>query len=180
MCFDFIIFTFQSRTFNILTMKIASKILSLLVLVALTVFYVSCGKEPKNTKTEAEKQLEKLKSVWTLQSANDGTDRTADFPNLKLTISGTFAQDGTYNYSFTGTRPNPSPWPVSGTWKFGTNPTTDITRDPATSSEIPMTYTINGTTLEIKFTVSSGSPGWAGGTSRVGSVSGNWTFTFNQ
>lgn len=163
-------------------MKLATKILSLLVLVVITIFYSSCGGDDKKKKTDAEKQLDALKTTWTLQSASDGTDRTTDFPNLKLTVSGTFAQDGTYNYSFTGTRPNPSPWPGSGTWKFGTNPMTEIIRDPGSPQELPApsNYSLSdgGNTLTINFNIPAGHTGFAGGTSRIRSVSGDWTFVF--
>jgi hypothetical protein len=160
-------------------MKLLKSILSLLVIAGLTTFYVSC-KKPDNKKTDEEVQLGKLTQVWVLSSANDGQNRTADFPNLKLTISGSFAQGGTYNYSFTGTRPNPSPWPVSGTWKFGQNVKQDIIRDPGTTNEKNMTYSVTDTGLTISFNVASGSTGFVGGTSRAHSVSGDWTFEFTK
>src|SRR5688572_11598510 len=115
-------------------MKFASRILSLLVMMGLATFYMSCDGGGGEDKSQQEKQLIKLNKSWALVSANDGTDRTADFPNLVLTVSGTYVNDGTYNYSFTGTRPNPSPWPKNGTWKFGTNPLTEIIRDPVSQS----------------------------------------------
>jgi hypothetical protein len=160
-------------------MKIATKVLSLLVLAALATFSIGCGPDDPG-KSDQEKQLEKMVSAWKLTSANDGADRTSGFPNLVLTLSGTFAKDGTYNYAFTGTRPNPSPWPVSGTWKFGTNVASDLIRDPGTANEIPMTYTLTDNSLTINFTIASGSTGWPGGTSRVGSVTGNWSFVFTK
>lgn len=161
-------------------MKIASRILSLLVIATLTIFYTGCKKDDNNKKTEEETQLTKLKGVWTLQSANDGGVRTGDFSSLVLTLGGTYVEGGTYEYSFTGTRPNPSPWPVSGTWKFGSPKTSQIIRDPNTSSETPMSYTVNATNLEISFSVPDGSTGWTGGTSRTRSVSGDWTFVFTK
>src|SRR5690348_7720941 len=123
-------------------MKPALRILSLLILAAITVFYTSCGGDDNKKKTDEEVQLGKLKSVWTLESANDGQDRTGDFTNLKLTLEGNYVEGGTYNYSFTGHRPDPSPWPVSGTWKFGTNKLTDLIRDPGSPSEIAMNYQV--------------------------------------
>lgn len=161
-------------------MKIASRILSLLILFIVATFYVGCKKDDPGKKTEEETQLNKLKGVWTLVSANDGQDRTADFPNLKLTLEGNYVAGGTYNYSFTGTRPDPSPWPADGTWKFGTNKATEILRDPGGVNEIPMQYQATDTDLIITFTIPDGSAGWPGGTSRVKSVTGNWTFTFNR
>ncbi len=158
-------------------MKLVIRILSVVAFAGLATFYTSC-KPDENNKTTEEKQLEKLTQTWSLVSANDGTDRTADFPNLVLTVSGSFAQDGTYNYSFTGTRPNPSPWPVSGTWKFGTDPTTQLIRDPSSANEIDMFYDVSDTSLEISFNVPDTSTGWPGG--RATSVSGDWVFTFQK
>ena len=166
-------------------MKIAFRLLSLLILASIAGFYTGCKHHDDEQKTVEETQLGKLKSVWTLESANDGQDRTADFadtnnPELKLTIEGNYVDGGTYNYSFTGHRPNPSPWPVSGTWKFGTNKLTDIIRDPGSGSETTMNYQVTDTNLIITFNVADGSDGWPGGNSRTRSVSGDWTFTFTK
>jgi hypothetical protein len=159
-------------------MKLATRILSLLVMVALATLYMSCDPGGGDDKSEEEKQLIKLSSDWTFVSATeDGAPRT-DFTDLVLHVTGTFAQNGTYNYSFTGTRPNPSPWPVSGTWKFGTDVLTQIIRDPGTVNVIDMTYTVSDTQLTLNFTVPDGSSGWAGGTSRAKSVTGVWAFVF--
>lgn len=159
-------------------MKIASRLLSLLVIVMITAFYTGCKKDDDDKKTEEETQLAKLNGVWNLESASDGDPRTDDFENLVLTLSGNYVEGGTYDYSFTGERPNPSPWPVSGKWKFGSPKTSQMVRDPGTPSEIAMTYTVNDTNLEISFTVPEGSTGWQG--SRVKSVTGNWTFVFTK
>jgi hypothetical protein len=162
-------------------MKLASRILSLMILVLISTFYMSCGEKEEKKATEEKLQLDKLKSVWTLVSANDGQDRTADFTGpLKLTLAGNYVEGGTYNYSFTGTRPDPSPWPADGTWKFGTNKSTEIIRDPGGINEIAMTYQVTATDLIIYFNVPDGSSGWEGGTSRISSVTGDWTFTFSK
>lgn len=168
-------------------MKILQSVLSLLVLVAVSAFYAGCGGDDEKKDTDEKKQLDKLLGTWTIQSADDGTDRTQEFftddatpQPLKLTLSGNYVEGGTYNYSFTGKRPDPSPWPASGTWKFGTNKLTEMIRDPGGSSEIGMTYTVTDTNLEINFTVPDGSQGWPGGTSRVKSVTGNWKFVFTK
>jgi len=166
-------------------MKIASRLLSLLILGLITTFYTGCKKDDDNKKTEEEIQLDKLKGVWNLVSANDGDDRTDSFapapgadPNLVLTVEGNFVQGGTYNYSFTGTRPDPSPWPASGAWKFGTNKLTQIDRDPGGLNEIPMTYQVTATELILSFNIPAGHSGWPG--SRINSVTGDWTFTFTK
>jgi hypothetical protein len=154
-------------------MKVATRLLTLIAIVGLAVFYSSCKPEEKDNRTTEEKQLGKLTTNWALVSANDGKDRTSDFPNLVLTVSGTFSQGGTYNYSLTGTRPTPSPWPASGTWKFGTDPLTQIVRDPGQAIEIDATYEVSDTDLQIVFTIPDN---WVGG--RTKSVSGKWTFNF--
>lgn len=160
-------------------MKIASRLLSLLILVLVTSFYMGCKDKDPDKKTEEQTQLEKLKGVWVLQTATDDNgDRTGDFTNLALTLAGTYAEGGTYQYSLTGTRPDPSPWPADGTWKFGTTKSTQIIRDPNTNNEIPMSYTVSATELVLEFTVPDGSAGWPGG--RVKSVTGGWTFTFSK
>jgi hypothetical protein len=160
-------------------MKLTTRILSLLVLAGVIVFSAGCDGETKKKKSEAEQQFDKLVTVWVLESANDGTDRTSDFPGLELTLSGTFSEDGIYNYEFTsGTRPNPSPWADSGTWKFGEDPSSDIIRDPGTLTELDMTYEVGASNLEINFTFPEGEAGFPGG--RVESVSGDWTFVFGK
>jgi hypothetical protein len=161
-------------------MKLATRILSLLVMIGLATFYISCDSGGGDDKSQEEKQLIAMSGSWALQSANDGADRTAGFPNLVLTLSGPFSKNGTYNYEFKGTRPNPSPWPQKGTWKFGTNVLTQAIRDPETVNTIDVTYSVSGSTLTMSFNVPDGSTGWAGGTSRVKSVTGDWTFVFTK
>lgn len=168
-------------------MKITLRLLSLLILVVVSTFYAGCKKETDDSETEEKKQLDKLVGAWTLEAANDGTDRTVDFLTeenppapLVLHVQGNYVEGGTYNYSFTGKRPDPSPWPESGTWKFGTNKATQIIRDPNGPEEITMNYVVTETNLEISFVVPDGSDGWPGGTSRISNVIGNWSFTFKK
>lgn len=160
-------------------MKIALRTLSLLILVGVAIFYTGCKDKNENTDTEEKKQLTKLVGAWTLQSANDGQDRTSDFTGVVLHLEGNYTGEGkTYNYNLTGTRPDPSPWPESGTWKFGNPKTTQIIRDPSGVNEITMTYSVTDTDLIISFTVPDGSAGWPGG--RVNNVIGDWEFTFTK
>lgn len=161
-------------------MKIALRVLSLLILAVVSIFYAGCKKDDGDEETVEKKQLDKLVGDWTMQSANDGQDRTVDFPGLVLHLQGNYVEGGTYNYSFTGERPDPSPWPVSGTWKFGTDKNVDIIRDPGGVNEIPMDYQVTATELILIFTVPDGSAGWEGGISRVNNVVGTWTFTFTK
>jgi hypothetical protein len=161
-------------------MKLLTRILSLLILATFATFYMGCGGDDGDDQTEEEKQFNKLKSTWVLESANDGTVRTDDFEGLILTLSGSFAQGGTFQYDFNddGERPTPSPWPDHGTWKFGQSPSTQIIRDPGSNDELEATYEVTAAALEISFKIPDGHPGWAG--SRVNSVQGDWTFTFTK
>lgn len=158
-------------------MKLVKGFLSLFAVAALVMFYASCDKgDPK--KSEEQQQFEQLASTWTLSDARyDGISRKDDFPGLVLTLSGTFADGGTFQYSFTGTRPNPSPWKASGTWKFGQNPKEDIILDPGSAQEKEAIYSLQGNTLTIEFTLLEGEGHAAG---RVSSVEGDWIFTFNK
>ena len=143
------------------------------ILALIIILYcVSCRDEVK----PPPNQLDKLKGTWILTSATDGTDRSGNFANLKLTITGTFKEDGIYKYNFTGTRPDPSPWPVSGTWKFGQNITNTIIRDPGSSDELEMMYDIQNNTLTVAFALADDA-GWPGGTSRMKDIN-DWQFTF--
>ncbi len=164
-------------------MKRTSKFLPFLVLLTATVL-CACKGDDGESKTVEQQQLEKLVGGWTLESAADeSADRTNDFGSigtdrLALQVSGNYTGEGkTYNYSLTGLRPSPSPWPESGTWKFGTNKNTEIIRDPGTPSEIAMSYTVTESKLTLTFTVPDGG-GWEGG--RVKNVIGDWTFVFTR
>lgn len=159
-------------------MKFAARFLSLMILAGAAAFYISCDGGDGGSKSPQEKQFDLLKGSWTLQSASlDGTNKTSDYSNLVLTLAGTFAENGIYDYSFTGTRPIVSPWPASGKWKFGTDPVTDIIRDPNTGDEIAAVYTLTSTTLTVSFDLPAGKS-WSGG--RVGSVEGSWEFVFEK
>lgn len=165
-------------------MKLATRILSLLVMASLATFYMSCDNGGGDDQTEEQKQLAKLVGSWSLASAKeDGVERT-DFDGLVLTLSGTYVSDGgIYQYSFSGTRPNPSPWPGSGSWKFGSNVISELIRDPqqqggTAENEIVMGYNITDTQLTIEFTVPDGHTGWAG--SRAKTVTGDWVFVFTK
>lgn len=151
------------------------RILSLLVLVGFSVFFSSCGDDNNKKDSDEKKQLNKLKFSWTISSAKlDGTDRTGDFTGLQLSISGDYKQDGgSYAYSFTGKRPNPSPWPSSGTWKFGSPATTQIIR---LDDNVTMNYAVTDSQLTISFACATCD--FAG--SRVNQVNGQWEFVFTK
>jgi hypothetical protein len=126
--------------------------------------------------TEEEVQLGKLVKTWNLSSVTlDGGSPGVDYTNFKLVLSGT-AGATNFTYSTQG-RPIKSPWPGSGTWRFGAVVASQVVRDPGTSDELPLTYNVSqdGNSLQINFTFSG--EGYTAG--RLDNVSGNWVFTFN-
>jgi hypothetical protein len=162
-------------------MKIALRLLSLLLLAGFAVLNVACDGGDDPGKSQEEQQFDKLKKSWVLTSATlDGDDRTADFSGVVLSVASgnTFSQDGTYSYSFSGTMPaQRSPWPRSGQWEFGDDPLTQIVRDPGTpANELSMEYVVTDADLQITFTVPGSSDGWS---TRTQAVSGEWVFNFD-
>jgi hypothetical protein len=162
-------------------MKLATRILSLLVLVALTMFYVGCDKENGGSESQQSIQFKKLTGTWTVSSVTDVNGPREDFDGVTLTLGGTFVENASnFSYSLNGTLPQPSPWPkAGGTWKFGTDPSTEIIRDPGKQGfEIPCEYVVSsdGKSLQISFNISG--DGFQGG--RTSSVGGDWTFTFTK
>jgi hypothetical protein len=126
-----------------------------------------------------EIQLGKLSRTWNIISATlNGTLRTSDFTDFKLTISGTFNSSspvGPYSFSIVGNRPDPSPWPVSSTWIF-TNIGEEDNGSFLRNDAVPMTYVIDSNgqlTLEFICT-SCDYPG-----SRIKQVNGTWIFSFD-
>ena len=163
-------------------MKIASKILSVVILLSCVMLYSACDNGGGDGKSETEQQFDKLKAfTWEFASATlDGDDRSADFPGLTMTIGGTFVPEtGVYNYSFGGTLPaERSPWPRTGQWIFGTNPLSEIIRDPDTVDEIVTDYVVTESSLVLTFIIPPTNDGWDG--SRGKAVSGEWVFTFTN
>lgn len=159
-------------------MKIAARILSLLVLASIATLYVNCGGSDPAPVSKEKVQLDKLVGAWDLVSVTENTLPNSNFVGVVMTISGTYATDGaTYDFSSTGTFPNPSPMPkTGGHFKFGANPTTEMIR---TNDSFPMTYALTNSdnNLSITLTGYSGS-GFAGG--RVENVVGNWTFNYTK
>lgn len=158
-------------------MKLGLRMLSVLVAIVMGLSLTNCDEESGGGASEEETQLGKLTGAWNISSVTlDGTPRTTDFPGLVLTISGTFnAPGGTYAYSFAGTRPNPSPWPASGTWQFDANPNSQIVRlDDGQKINYSLGSSNAQLTMEFNYQ-GSGFPG-----SRVEEVGGNWQFVFTK
>jgi hypothetical protein len=158
-------------------MKHLERILSLLILVSAGLFFANCGGDDPAETSEEETQLNKFKATWTLSSANDGTDRTSEYPGMTATFSGNFVAGGTYNYTSSATSwPSVSPWKENGTWKFksGAISNTIVRLDDAL--EMGYTFSNGDKTLTIDFTYSG--TGFNNG--RVNSVDGDWTFVFTR
>ncbi|WKZ58521.1 MAG: hypothetical protein QY309_11650 [Cyclobacteriaceae bacterium] len=158
--------------------KVVSRLASLMIVAGALVFLSNCGGD--DPKDPAQKvQLEKLSTTWNIVSATlDGTTRTADFTGFTLTISGTFNSndpDGPYNYSVSGTRPTPSPWPASGQWEFavlGTGDTGTLLR----SDGVDVTYSISSNN-QLTLSFACVECDYAG--SRVEEVIGDWVFVLD-
>ena len=159
-------------------MKIAARILSLLVLASIATLYVNCGGSDPAPDSKEKVQLNKLVGAWDLVSVTENTLPNSNFVGVVMTISGTYATDGaTYDFSSTGTFPNPSPMPkTDGHFKFGSDPNTQMVR---TNDNFPMTYALTNSdnNLSITLTGYSGT-GFAGG--RVENVNGNWVFNYTR
>jgi hypothetical protein len=153
----------------------ALKLFLLITSVGALFTFSSCGPSPSPQVPVADQQFDKLSKPWKLTSVTlDGNPvTTPSYTGFQLAISGTKGQTSfNYTTTFASTRPL-STWKSSGTWKFGTEPTTMIVRDPGTADELAMTYVVSATTLQITFTYSG--PGY---TTRTDVVNGGWVFNF--
>lgn len=148
-------------------MKLTGKLLLMAGIVALA---LSCKKDNTPEPSLEDQQLAKLSKTWKANSVKkDGVDQTG-YGSFTLTISGT-PGGSPYGYTTAG-RPALSPWPSNGTWVFGTDIASEITRDKGTADELPVTYTVSETTLQLTFQYNGN------GYSRVDNVKGQWTMTF--
>lgn len=160
-------------------MKVFARILSLVVLASAITLFMNCGGSDPKPDSKEKTQFNKLKGTWEVSSVTlDDVDRT-DFDGVSMTISGSYTQDGgSYPYSFSGTMPNPSPWPKTGdSFKFGANPETQLVRladDPDLGLNYVLTNSDN--TLTISFTYNGA--GFTGG--RTEEVNGDWEFVFTK
>lgn len=159
-------------------MRVLQRLLSVALLAGAATLYMNCGGSDPKPKSNFEIQFEKLTPpTWVLQSVvRDTEDMSADFQSVTLDLGGTFNDNNAsaaYTYTFTGTFPDLSPWPKSGTWRFGSDPNTQLVRLDDSQN---MSYTVTDTQLTISFTYAG--EGFIGG--RVNIVEGNWTFTFNK
>lgn len=160
-------------------MKHLNRVFTLLILVSASLSYFGCGGSD-DKQSEEETQLNKLKSdQWTLQSASDPSDRTAEYPGMKLTITGNFSENGTYHYTSTANSwPSVSPWKKEDDWKFQSGAVGSIIVRQSDLQVINYTLSNSDKTLTLNFIYPDNGPGFNNG--RTESVSGNWTFVFTR
>jgi len=139
----------------------------LLLIVAIGMMVLSLVDCKKDDTVEPD-PLAPLVGGWNCVKATKGGVAQDGYDNFKLTLTGSSGAS-TFSYSTAG-RPALSPWPSSGSWKFGTNTATDLIRD----TDLPVSYSVTDTQLEITFTYSGS------GFARIGEVSGVWVFTFSK
>jgi hypothetical protein len=153
----------------------ALKFFLLIASVGVLFTFSNCGGGGSTSEPITDQQLGKLVKTWKLTSVTlaGNAVTTPSYTGFQLAITGTKGQTSfNYTTSFPSTRPL-SAWKSSGTWKFGTEPTTMITRDAGTADELAMTYVVSGTTLQINFNYTGG-----GYSTRTDQVEGAWVFNF--
>jgi hypothetical protein len=155
-----------------------SRIFTVLLIVSVGLLSFNCGGSDDPEKSEEEVQLEKLKAgQWSLLTANDGSDRTSEYPGMTLTFTGTFVAGGTYAYTSSATSwPSPSPWEDEGTWKFASGSVGN--KLIRLSDDVEMTYTLSNSDKQLSLVFNYTGPGFNNG--RTESVEGTWTFTFTR
>lgn len=160
-------------------MKFLTRTLSLITVASLILFFANCGGDGGGGSAKEKTQLKKLSKTWEIVSVDlDNVDRIQDFDNFTLTLSGTFDSDspeGPYTYAVSGSRPDPSPWPASGTWTFAniSGNEGNLLRE---DDDVPMHYRIasNGQlTLEVECAACD----YDG--ARTTEVNGTWTFVLD-
>ena len=151
----------------------AFRILVTFISISSLVSYSSCKSGGGSSETTQDKQLGLLSKTWKISTVTlESVDQTSKWPSFQLTMTGTKGATS-FDYTCAG-RPTFSPWPPTGKWAFGTDPVTQIIRDPSGTDIVPMTYTVTATTLQINFNYTG--PGYA----RISSVAGNWVFNFTN
>ena len=158
-------------------MKFVTKWLSFITLFAAILVLTSCGGDDPE-KSEEEVQLDKLRGAWTLTSVvNDGIDRTDEYVNMEINLTGTYTEGGVYNLTSTADEwPNLTPWNDNDTWKFNSS---DVNGTIVRQSDLQdMDYELSNSDRQLVIEFQYGGPGFNNG--RTASVNGNWVFTFSK
>ena len=164
----------------------ALKAISLIAVIGVLFTLSNCGGGGTTPEPVADVQLAKLSKTWKLTAVTrEGQDQSSLYATtgtpFQLIITGTKGA-ASFGYTTKGNPPSASVWKGSGSWVFGTQPETMITRDPTGGNppgtdKLEMSYTVTATTLEITFSFSgTGYPSQG----RSEAVTGAWKFTFGQ
>lgn len=137
-------------------------------------FIVASCKKDENPKSLSvwDKQIAALSHTWHCTSATLNGVSQSGYSSFQIVMPGTqHLNDSTFGY-FCNNRPigtKSSPWPATGAFTFGTDPTTQLTRDDYAL----ITYSVSIT--QLTFTFNYLGVGYDG---RAGDVVGIWVFTF--
>jgi hypothetical protein len=161
------------------SMKFVSKWVLFTTLFAAILVLNGCGGDDPE-KSEEEVQLDKLRGSWTMTSVeNDGIDRSEEYPGMKISLSGSYTENGTYGLSSEVTDndwPSVSPWKAIDSWKFDTaTPGSIVVRQ---SDLTDLNYTLSNSDSQLRIEFSYAEDGFNNG--RTASVGGNWVFTFTK
>lgn len=152
-------------------MKLATRILALMILVGSTVYFSSCDDGGGEEKSEKEVQIEKLVGKWKATAVTyDGDDKLDDYADFEITIAKASADALTYTIS--GRPAKLTPWPANGTFTFGTPVATQLLRD----DQVTVVYAVNNNTLQLTMENYSGT-GYNG---RTETVAGDWVFSLSK
>jgi len=161
-----------------MNMKFYLKPVLSVIMLAILLGYAGCGGKKEPGPSEEQKALDALSATWKVAGTNtdvtlDGVSKKADYASFTLTLTGT-AGATSYGYTTSG-RPALSPWPSSGSWKFGDVIATDVIRDPGTPKEVTgVHYSVSGDNLELTFQYDQA------GESRTERVTGVWVFRLSK
>jgi hypothetical protein len=153
-------------------MKLAARILSVLVLASFASFYLSCDGGDDPEKSEKDEQIELLTGTWNATAVTlDGDTPALDYSTFALEVSGTAGSDEV-SYQALNRPDGLSPWAPDGFLTFGDNVKQQLVREDG----ITVNYSVTETTLILDFTFEG--DGYPGG--RVREVQGNWHFEFQK
>ena len=152
----------------------------MLALLGASAVFMGCSGPTPPAPNPQDEQLAKLSHTWTATAVTMDSQPVSGYVGtFKLTISGDPGQT-TFDYTTSGRPTGPTPWPPSGQWTFGTDFSTVVIRS---DYDLPVTYSVNATTLQLTFDYGHcPNTGIACDdyTGRMASVAGQWSFTFSN
>lgn len=136
-----------------------------------------CGREDVQLRP-VDLVMQKIGGTWRPLHINlDGVDVVSRYSDFRLTFSG--ADTTELIYFSTNGRPDPFPWPVSGTVKLGTREDTDLVINPDRN----IVYAADGNNLEFTMDyMSAPQQGPIDGDSAMilTKIVGTWVFTLTK